>query len=317
MKPLILEPGERLFSEKRHITFRKEEYEYLHTGIIDENGEMWTTTELDEANLFQVYNQYREKHGIPFPDEIARLREFYGVPATKMSEILGFGINQYRYYEGGEVPSLSNARILMAIRDKETFMEFLDAAKEVIGKKDYDKIRNRLLAKGEYVKPVKAPSSFTGYVSVSMEKIRATMLYFIKQMSGVYVTKMNKLLFYADFLSYKRHGYGITGLQYAALQYGPVPKNWGSVYDSVPDVLMNECLFFDQSSGIKLESDAEPDLSILDEVERSVLADVCQRFKDSNVKQISSASHEEKGWIDNRQQKSLIDYSYAFDLSMV
>lgn len=316
MKPLNLGPGERLFSEIRHITFRKEEYEYRYTGIIDEDGETWTTTELDEANLFQVYNQYREKHGIPFPDEIARLREFYGISAAKMSEILGFGINQYRYYEGGEVPSLSNARILMAIRDKETFLEFLDAAKEIIGPKEYDKIRSRVLSLGEYERPSKTPSSLTGYVSVSMQKIRAIMLYFIQQMNGVYVTKMNKLLFYTDFLSYKRHGYGITGLQYKALPFGPVPDNWGSVYDSVSDVSMNECLFFDQSSGIKLESESDPDLSLLDDVERDVVATVCQQFKESNAKQISSASHEEKGWIDNRAVRGTIDYHYAFDLSL-
>ena len=64
----ILSPGEKFFREVRKTTFRKEEFEYIHTGIIDEDGEYWTTTELDEANIFQVYNQYRAKHGIPFPD---------------------------------------------------------------------------------------------------------------------------------------------------------------------------------------------------------------------------------------------------------
>ena len=49
-----------------------------------------------EANIFQVYNQYRVKHGIPFPDEISGIREHYGLSAAKMAQILGFGINQYR-----------------------------------------------------------------------------------------------------------------------------------------------------------------------------------------------------------------------------
>ncbi len=88
------------FSEKRCSP-------YIHTGIIDEEGDMWTTTEMDEANIFQVYNQYRVKHGIPFPDEISGIREHYGLSAAKMAQILGFGINQYRMYEDGEVPSVS------------------------------------------------------------------------------------------------------------------------------------------------------------------------------------------------------------------
>ena len=74
-----LRNNERYFSELRTATFRKEQFDYIHTGIIDENGEMWTTTELDEANINQVYNQYRKRHGIPFPDEIIELRKHYGV----------------------------------------------------------------------------------------------------------------------------------------------------------------------------------------------------------------------------------------------
>ena len=93
-----LSPGERYFQEVRTANFRKEEYSYIHTGIIDENGDQWTTTELDEANLFQVYNQYRVRHAIPFPDEICAIRRHYGLSAAMMSRILGFGINQYRMY---------------------------------------------------------------------------------------------------------------------------------------------------------------------------------------------------------------------------
>ena len=111
-------PGEKYFQEVRTITFRKEEFSYIHTGIIDEEGEMWTTTEMDEANIFQVYNQYRVKHGIPFPGEISGIREHYGLSAAKMAQILGFGINQYRMYEDGEVPSVSNARTIIAPGEK-------------------------------------------------------------------------------------------------------------------------------------------------------------------------------------------------------
>lgn len=113
MNEIVLSKGERLYQETRTAMFRKEEFTYIHTGIIDEAGDTWTTTELDEANLFQVYNEYRTRHGIPFPDQIIGLREHYGLSAAKMSQILGFGINQYRMYEDGEVPSLSNAPLFL------------------------------------------------------------------------------------------------------------------------------------------------------------------------------------------------------------
>lgn len=38
------------------------------------------------------------------------------------------------------------------------------------------------------------------------------MLYFIEKFNGVFVTQMNKLLFYADFLAYRSRGLGLTGL---------------------------------------------------------------------------------------------------------
>ena len=84
---------------------------YKNVGFLT-SGESFTTTELDVFNLNQVYNKYREKHNIPFPDQIMELRKKYKLSASVMSKILGFGINSYRNYENGEVPSISNANLI-------------------------------------------------------------------------------------------------------------------------------------------------------------------------------------------------------------
>ena len=317
MNNIKLAEGEQLFTELRTVVFRKEQYDYIHTGILDKNGESWTTTELDVVNTNQVYNQYRVRHGIPFPDEIGCLRKYYGLSALKMSEILGFGANQYRYYESGEMPNASNARILIAIRDKNTFLDFLDASIQTIGEKEYAKIRKRIIGLPKYERPVNQPSSYTGFVSYSLTKTAAAIKFFIKEMNGVFVTKMNKLLFYADFLCYRRKGYGLTGLEYSALPFGPVPENWGRVYDSIPGIDMDEYVFPDMTSGIKLNSEMEPDMEVFDDVEIDVLKDVAKRFKITKAGEISQVSHEEKGWLENYKGKKSIDYSYAFDLSMM
>ncbi len=53
--------------EPSTLTFRKEEFCYIHQFYeCEETHERFTTTELDEANLAQVYNQYRAKYGISF-----------------------------------------------------------------------------------------------------------------------------------------------------------------------------------------------------------------------------------------------------------
>ena len=102
--------------EKSILVFRKEEFEYNHKSYFcEDSGESFTTTELDEFNLNQVYNQYRDKHNVPFAEEIREFREKYSFSYADITKILGLGVNSYSNYEKGEVPSLANAALLKAI----------------------------------------------------------------------------------------------------------------------------------------------------------------------------------------------------------
>lgn len=57
-----------------------------------------------------------------------------------MSVILGFGENQYRLYENGDMPSLTNGRILKTIQVPAVFATFVEAAKNLLNTEEYDKI---------------------------------------------------------------------------------------------------------------------------------------------------------------------------------
>jgi uncharacterized phage-associated protein len=314
MKNSILANGERYFQEVRVTTFRKEEYQYVHTGIVDEVGDTWTTTELDEANLFQVYNQYRAKHGIPFPDEIIGLRQHYGLSAAKMAQILGFGINQYRMYEDGEVPSISNARTIIAAREKSTFMNFVCASKSEMSSTEYQRVLSKVSAvEGDY-KIIGTPTDKTGYRSLSIDKITAVVKLLITTMGATFVTKMNKLLFYVDFLNYKAHGYGVTGLTYKALKFGPVPQSWAQIYSSLSGVDMEEFVYPGGQSGVLLECDTNIDKSILTEQEIASVDRVCNLFATMSASEISAVSHQEKAWINNHKNHAEISYQEAFSL---
>lgn len=315
MKNSGLVQGERFFQEIRTTTFRKEEFEYVHTGIIDEAGDTWTTTELDEANIFQVYNQYRVKHGIPFPDEIHGLRKHYGLSAAKMSQILGFGINQYRMYEDGEVPSISNARAIIAAREKRVFISFLEASKSEMTESEYNRIRIKVEnASGDFVL-MGMPTEYSGYRSMSIEKVTATVHRLLSTMGSTFVTKMNKLLFYVDFISYKRCGYGITGLTYRALQFGPVPEDWAKIYSSLQDITLEEYVYSGGQSGIQLKSVSSYPTDILDERDKAIIDEVSALFADKSAGEISEISHREKAWLDNSTKRSEISYQDAFALN--
>lgn len=315
MENNILAPDEKLFQEIRTTTYRKEEFSYIHTGIVDASGDTWTTTGMDEANIFQVYNQYRVKHSIPFPDEIEKIRKHYGLSAAKMSLILGFGINQYRMYEDGEVPSLSNARVLIASREKKVFLSFVEASKNEMSEAEYSRVRAKAEAADGDCPVISPASQFTGFRSVSTDKITAIVKLFITEMGATFVTKMNKLLFYADFIHYKKHGYGISGLKYRAMQYGPVPESWSSVYGSLNGLAMEEFVYPGGQCGVQLTNLTEPDSEMLTEDEISTIKKVCKIFSGMNAGEISNVSHQEIAWINNHANCSLISYQDAFSLN--
>ncbi|MBK6776787.1 MAG: hypothetical protein IPG74_13440 [Flavobacteriales bacterium] len=66
-----------LCREPRSLTFRKEEFHIIYHFYKDTDGEQYTEEETDEVNINQVYNQYRDKYNLPFPDEIKAVRSKY------------------------------------------------------------------------------------------------------------------------------------------------------------------------------------------------------------------------------------------------
>ncbi len=304
-----------IVAEKDTVEFRGEPYSYTHFAYrCEDSGEQFTNDELDEVNTNQVYNAYREKHGYPFPREIAALRQYYGVSASMMSEIMGFGANQWRYYESGKVPNESNARAITAIRNKSVFLDFLESAKQTIGEKAYNKIKTHTEALPEYNRPSK-PLIINGYTPYSPQKTAEAIKYFCKGLDGVFVTKMNKLLFYTDFIKFKRQGYGLTGLEYRAITHGPVPIGYGEIYSRAEGIEMEEFIYPNGTSGILLQSKESPNMEIFSDEEKEILKEVSNHFRDYSAGKISEQSHQERGWIECFKEKKTIPYSYAFDMN--
>ncbi len=43
-------------------------------------------------------------------------------------------------------------------------------------------------------------------------------------------------MFYADFCHFRQYGVSISGLTYRAIQYGPVPEHFDTIYDNIEDL---------------------------------------------------------------------------------
>lgn len=315
--------------ETRTWKFRGEEYPYIHTAwLCEDSGEQFTDDESDTAGFVQVTNQYREKYGIPYTDEIVAIRKRYGISAQKMSLILGIGVNQYRLYEQGEVPSVSNGRMIRSISNPKVMLDILESSRNELSEAEFQKIADKIrseIANGgqrkiEQYEMLRVYSSVrgagNGYAPLSLNRLKNAMLYLLENSKDVWCTKMNKLLFYIDFLAYRENGMAISGLSYKAIDFGPVPERWDVVYSEFAEI-HQELRSIGDFVGSVLTSTGKADMSLFSEAEIKVMEKVCSQFKDFSSRELSRVSHEEKAWIDHHVHHESIPFSEAFELKAV
>lgn len=323
-----------LCREPRELTFRKEEFEIMYHFYKDSDGAQYTETATDEVNLNQLYNQYRDKYNLPFPDEIKAIRAKYDLSARKMSEVLGLGVNAWRNYESGEVPSESNARLLQAANDPAEFGRMARLSAH-LDEKARQKILERVAelekvnegwhlgrTEEEYVLGIDplttGPDHTTGYRRPSLERMTEMIVFFTEWMQP-WKTKMNKLLFYADFRHYQLHGVSISGAPYRAVTWGPVPKQFDALFDHVArsgqvDFVQRE-LPDGNLGGQFMPREPRSFREILfEESELAVLREVAERFADADARTIIKISHREEAWLKHEPDHGIIDYNLAFGL---
>lgn len=332
MKSPLTDKEMVLAKESRTLSFRKEEFEVIyHYYKCVDSGESFTTEHLDDLNLNQLYNKYRVKFNLPFPDKIKSIRKKYDIPVSKMSEVLGFGANSYRNYEMGEVPNQSNARLIQLAGDAREFKKLVELSNAFEGK-SLEKILYKIELSIQEQKSIKLhsqvenyllgtciPDSSTGYKLPNLEKFSEMVIYYTEIMQP-WKTKLNKLLFYADFEMFKKTIYSISGIQYRAIQLGPVPNNFQSIFEYLAnndDVDICYTTFDDGSIGEQFKPNVNRQFNseIFTEQELNTLKEIANRFKNTTTNEIIKISHNEKAWIENEKERKIIDYKYSFDLN--
>ena len=315
--------------ERRTWNFRGEQFEYLHSAwLCQDTGEQFTEDADDDASFMQVTNQYRAKYGIPYTDEIVDVRQRYGVSAAKMSQILGIGVNQYRLYEQGEVPSVSNGRMIRSIMNPKVMLSMVESCKNELSSSEFDKITNKvkvIIADSESYKIEQYETQRifnvtrgldNGYAQTSLVRLKNIMLYLLERCGDVWCTKMNKLLFYVDFLSYRDRGMAMTGLSYRAIDFGPVPEHWERVYSEFQEV-KQELKQMGDFEGNMLTATQPADVSVFTPADILVLDKVCSRFGSKSSRELSNISHEEQAWLSHHEKHERIPFEDAFAMKAV
>lgn len=130
-----------------------------------------------------------------------------------------------------------------------------------------------------------------------MKMVNAIM-YFAKNTKGCYKTKLFKLLYFLDFISFKRYGFTVTGNTYKALPYGPVPiQLLENMSNAEPSEFFRDSIALideERSDGkifTRIVPKKEPDLDWFNKNELKVLREVAEIFKEADTKLMVEATH--------------------------
>lgn len=273
---------------------------------------------VEEGNLRRAYSAYCAAHSLMAPDEVKELRNSYGLSLREFSKFLGFGEQTIARYEAGAIPddshntmlklasTASGAASLLSVREGQLSERTVSAVHRFI--ENRASLSGLSAAFAAYQWPTQemlTPSGRNGFRSFSMERVASVVCELAARCKDLYKTKLQKAMFFTDFLCFARTSRSMTGLAYAHANYGPVmdgrdrivaelqdagfveltEKGWGEV------VVPTRC-----PEGVL----SEGEVRLVNEV-----ADFVNTFETST--EISSFSHELDAWSDT-DNGQLIEY---------
>lgn len=148
------------------------------------------------------------------------------------------------------------------------------------------------------------------------DKLFNMILFFANE--GVLKTKLMKLLWYSDFLHFKRKEVSISGTPYWHLPYGPVPKYHNLLLgclNGMDLIDINEEEVDEGYTKMIIFSKQLSKYDIFSPYELKVMNEIKEYFKEYGSRKISEYAHNEDGWKDTVEEQ-IISYEYARSLSL-
>lgn len=315
--------------------FLKEEYQIntikgvdvstlLKIAYCSECNEKVYVPDINDENLDRIEEQYRSLNKIVLVSDIKNLLRKYTIGAKPLALLLGWGEVTIIRYLRGQLPNKEHNDKLKSLENPYVFWavyrENSDVLKEAAKKKVDTALASLIVMSEENEVPERGlfdffngePNIYSGFAPFNLKKVINTILYFLNHSGDTYKTKLNKLLWYADMLAYKRHSVSITGLSYTKHHYGPVPLRYEFLYGSLSEVYVS---FVERDLGTQLSPLKSFDEGCFTKEEIQVLKDINDKFKDFYSTTITDYSHKEFGFINTKEQEP-IPFHYAQELSI-
>ena len=275
-------------------------------------------TDYDPLKL--AYSEYRKRHGWVQPDEIREFRRKHGLTQGELSKLLGWGGATLSRYENGALQDETHEKALKMAMDPRNLYKLINESpnalpkekacllKEHLEKMEEDELTFERIYEikfGHY-----EPDESSGYQKLNLAKLFNAIIYLC--VGGVLRTKLNKLLFYSDFLFYKKNTISITGARYARATFGPVLDNYDHYFATIVDEKLLEVdeVQFGDYWGEEYRALVGPDVALFSRSELETFDFVKNYFKEFTAAQIKEFSHKEKGYQGTPNGES-ISYKYA------
>lgn len=274
----------------------------------------------DVADL--ALRAFRIEVGLLSPEEIKIFRKSLGLTQHELSGLLGWGGATLSRYENGALQDEAHDRAMRMIMEPDALLGIMENHPDLLTQEKRDHLVKKLKTRGNaesayreffrrFLTDYQADIN-SGYRRFDAKKFFAMVLHFCRD-SGIPKTKLNKLLWYSDFLSFKHNTVSISGTKYAHLPFGPCPNNYDVFIAYLTDIDKSLSVV-EQSSGIYswevLVSSGTPDYSLFTNNEMHILSSVAKFFESKTASEVSQISHLELGYQETSDSQ-IISYEFA------
>ena len=300
-------------------------------AVCDVCGEKIFNQELDDKSLYLAYSVYRKKHSLLSPSEIANIRKKYSLSQRSLARLLEWGEITINRYETGAIQDPAHNEVLMFISEPKNMKELFEKNNQFLNETVRENLRgkidelirdeikpNFLVSLEEYITSNKKIDEYSGFANFDLEKMINMIIYIAERNKGIFTTKLNKLLWYSDFLHFNKYSKSMSGSDYVHLQLGPVPNNYRWIITAAIDegLLKSEEVAFPSGHvGEQYKAAAPTDPSFFNVGEKEIRDFVIEYFKDYNCEDIKQYSHKERAYQETEDQQK-ISYKYATTLSI-
>jgi len=283
--------------------------------------------QLDNEAIKMALEQYRLNNNIVSYEDIVNFRKKYNLSQRALAKLLGIGSATVARYEKGALPTESLSNLLKEImNDDGSFVSLFEKNKGNLSDDEEKKVESVLVDVKQKIKTNSVLKAYIlrndngqanvndGFKKFDFNKFKNMVIYLISNRVKLSKTRLNKLLFYCDFIYFSENSVSMSGATYIHDHYGPVPSDFELLYTVLRDQNIIDSVPFSDGHGEELSTNMNPDNSYFSKQELSILDVVSSKFKDYNAKRITEYSHQEKAYM-NTSSKSIISYKYAFELN--